>query len=219
MARRHIAANLAEVLKNIRDPRNWMNPIGLLRLVKDNPSLRGFVYGYASEYEFTQYLEGLGRLFAKHYKLDDHLKTKADRTLVYRRRAYTIQLKSIQTNLTKEIRPGIFATKVQNDASDSRRIRLPNGHTVQTTCYLVGEYDILGVSLQPFVGRWEFAFKKNKNLKRTTSPKYSKADRKYLLATLEDFSFPLDPSWSTDLLSLLKDRDLGTPLEKARGIR
>jgi len=209
------AATLDEVLMNIRDPRRWMDPAALVQLIVDNPSLRGFAYGYAAEFEFTKYLERLGTVISEHYKADDHKKTKADRTFVFGERVYTVQLKSVQTNLTKEISPGVYETKVQNDASDSRKIRLPNGHSVQTTCYLVGEYDILGVSIQPFLGHWDFAFKKNKNLKRTTSSKYRKGDRKFLLATLEDFSFPLGPSWTTDLLSLLSDPDLGKSLAKA----
>ena len=71
-----------------------------------------------------------------------------------------------------------------------------------------------GVSLQPFAGEWRFAFKKNKDLKRTTSKKYTPYAQKFLLATLEDISFPLSPDWTEDLLSLLRDPDLGTPLDK-----
>jgi hypothetical protein len=84
---------------------------------------------------------------------------------------------------------------------------------VETTCYQVGEYDILGVSPQPFTGDWQFAFKKNKDLKRSTSDKYSRSIRKYLLATIEDISFPLPQDWTSDLLSLLDDPDLGHPVK------
>lgn len=31
---------------NITDPRRWVNPEHLLEVMRDNPSLRGFTYGY-----------------------------------------------------------------------------------------------------------------------------------------------------------------------------
>jgi len=199
--------SLSEVLENIKNPRRWIEPEALIQLIIDNPSLRGFAYGYVSEHSFSSYLDSLG--ITGHFKEDDHKKTKADRTFVYRGRQYTIQLKSLQTNSLEQEGPGRFRAKVQNDASDRRKIKLPNRKTLETTCYQVGEYDVLGVSLQPFVSEWQFAFKKNKDLKRTTSKKYPKSVQKYLLSTLEDISFPLTDDWTTDLLSLLSDPSLG----------
>src|SRR5882724_155601 len=162
---------LDEVLLNIKEPLRWIDKEGLVDLVAANPSLRGFLYGYASEEQFARHLEKLGHVI-EHFKEDDHKKTKADRTFIFRGRRFTVQLKSLQTNSIKQIRPGVFIATVQNDASDRRRVLLPNSHYIETTCYVVGEYDILGVSLQPFVGDWQFAFKKNKDLKRTKSAKY-----------------------------------------------
>jgi hypothetical protein len=202
------------VLDNIRDPHHWIENEALMQLLKENPSLRGMTYGYVAEAAFVKFLERLG--IKEHFKPDDHKKTKSDRTFNMRGKQYTIQLKSLQTNSIREVEPGRFTAKVQNDASDARRIKLPNGKKIVTTCYLVGEYDVLGVSLQPFAGEWRFAFKKNKDLRRTTSNKYTPYAQKFLLATLEDISFPLSPDWTEDLLSLLKDADLGTPLGKAK---
>jgi hypothetical protein len=69
---------------------------------------------------------------------------------------------------------------------------------------------VLGVSLQPFTGEWRFAFKKNKDLKRTTSGKYPPRVQKLLLATLEDITFPLKDDWTENLLGLIKkDPKLG----------
>ncbi len=186
-----------------------METDSLIQVMTNNPSLRGMTYGYVAEHEFSLYLDKLG--IRDHFKEDDHKKTKSDRTFAHRGRRFTIQLKSLQTNTIQETGPCQFKAKVQNDASDRRKIKLPNGKTVETTCYQVGEYDILGVSLQPFTGDWEFAFKKNKDLKGSTSGKYSKNVRKYLLATIEDISFPLPQDWTSDLLSLLDDTDLGQP--------
>lgn len=186
-----------------------METASLIQVMTDNPSLRGMTYGYVAEHAFSLYLDNLG--IREHFKEDDHKKTKSDRTFVHRDRRFTIQLKSLQTNTIQETSPGQFKAKVQNDASDRRKIKLPNGKIVETTCYQVSEYDILGVSLQPFTGDWEFAFKTNKNLKRSTSDKYSKSIRKYLLATIEDILFPLSQDWTSDLLSLLDDTELGKP--------
>ncbi|MGH9600266.1 MAG: hypothetical protein ACRD27_10410, partial [Terracidiphilus sp.] len=189
----------------------WIQTEALVQLIIDNPSLRGMIYGYVAEAAFSVFLDALG--VKKHFKPDDHKKTKSDRTIDYNGRQYTIQLKSLQTNMIKEVEPGKFSGKVQNDASDRRKIKLPNGKTIETTCYRIGEYDILGVSLQPFTGTWRFSFKKNKDLKRSTSRRYRPAVQRLLLSTLEDISFPLSGDWTEDLLSLLDDPDLGTPIE------
>lgn len=202
------------VLDNIRDPHRWIENEALMQLLKENPSLRGMTYGYVAEAAFINFLERLG--INEHFKPDDHKKTKSDRTFNMGGKQYTVQLKSLQTNSIKELEPGRFKAKVQNDASDARRIKLPNGKRIVTTCYLAGEYDVLGVSLQPFTGGWRFAFKKNKELKRTTSNKYAPYAQKFLLATLEDISFLLSPDWTEDLLSLLKGPDLGTPLSDVK---
>jgi hypothetical protein len=212
LPKRRSARSLPDVLENIKDPSRWIETAGLIRIMTDNPSLRGMTYGYVAEYAFSLYLDNLG--IREHFKEDDHKKTKSDRTFVHKGRRFTIQLKSLQTNTVQETSPGQFKAKVQNDASDRRKIKLPNGKVVETTCYQVGEYDILGVSLQPFAGDWEFAFKKNKDLKRSVSDKYSKTIRKYLLATTEDISFPLSQDWTSDLLSLLDDPDLGQAVKE-----
>lgn len=203
---------LEAVLGNIRDPRRWIQTESLVQRIIDNPSLRGMVYGYVAEAAFKAFLDNLG--ITKHFKPDDHKKTKSDRTIDHNGRRYTVQLKSLQTNALREVEPGVFAGKVQNDASDKRKIQLPDGAFIETTCYKVGEYDVLGVSLQPFTGTWRFAFKKNKNLKRSNFRGYPAAVQQMLLATLEDIVFPLSDDWTEDLFSLLDDPELGTPIVK-----
>lgn len=190
-------ADLSTVLDRIRNPENWADAETLFRVIRDNPSLRGFIYGYVSEMKFESHYLHHNPLIEKFSKDDDHQKTKSDRTVTYRGRTVSIQVKSVQTNSIKE-QQGTFAAKVQNDASDRRKVKLPNGRTIETTCYLVGEYDLLAVSLQPFTGKWEYAFKLNRDLNRTSSHKYRPADRKHLLATLETLTYPLDPTWTTD---------------------
>jgi hypothetical protein len=194
---------LEKVLNNIRDPHKWVSAETILHVIKDNPSLRGFVYGYVSEMEFEQHYLKARKTIESFSKDDDHKKSKSDRTVIFKGKPVTIQVKSIQTNSIR-FEDGRFTAKVQNDASDRRRVKLPGGSTVETTCYVVGEYDILAVSLHPFTGKWEYGFKKNSELKRTNSKKYAPKQQRYLLATLETISFPLDASWTEDFDAILE---------------
>ena len=119
----------------------------LTKIVDENPSLRGFMFGYVSEYK----------------------------------------------------------GKFQCDASDRREILLPNGHTVDTTCLAVGEFDIVAVSLYAFGDEWKFAFAKNSDLPHpgARSRNVAEADREYLIKTLIDITWPLQPPFTTDVYALL----------------
>jgi hypothetical protein len=195
--------SLDSVLENIRNPHNWAKPETIFHLICENPSLRGMIYGYASEREFEWHYLKDRKTIEKFSKDDDHKKTKSDRTVLCGGKSVTIQIKSVQTNSIK-FENGRFAAKVQNDASDRRKVTLPNGSKLETTCYVVGEYDILAVSLHPFTGEWKYAFKENSQLQRSTSKKYTPKQQKYLLATLETIYFPLDPSWTEDFDGILQ---------------
>ena len=203
---------IEQILLNITDPSKWVNPYELIEIIQSNPSLRGMTYGYVSEQEFVKYLGRDGAGITKHYKDDDHKKTKSDRTIFHNGRMLTIQLKSFQTNTIRSTGEGTFRANIQNDASDRRKVKLPDGSEVETTCYVVGEYDILAVSLQPFTGEWTYAFKKNKDLSKSTHTKYTEVQRSYLLATTENFIYPIAAGshWTTNLFDLLNDPDLGS---------
>jgi hypothetical protein len=184
----------------------------LIRAIKRAPSLRGMILGYIAEEMFEKHVLS-DEIFSDIRKHDDHDRSlnKADRDFIYSGRRYSIQLKSIQTNSIswdpdKQL---LFAT-VQNDASDRRKIKLPNGESVETTNYKVGDYDVLAVPLFPFTGTWDFAYKLNKNCRRATS--YAPEINKYLLSTTESIHFPLDENWTADLLGLLGTRGVGTAL-------
>jgi len=67
----HALPQLKEALNNIRDPHKWTDAETVFRVIRENPSLRGFVYGYVSEMEFERnYLksrkgiEGFSRVFS-----------------------------------------------------------------------------------------------------------------------------------------------------------
>jgi hypothetical protein len=195
--------SLEKVLSNIKDPHRWADSETILRVLEETPSVRGMVYGNFAEAMFADALVAMGVPVKDQQRDDDHAKTKSDRTFRRVDRAYTVQLKSMQTNSIAQLDDDTFAAKIQCDASDKRPIKLPNGHTVDTTCYQTGEFDVLAVPLQPFLGEWSYAFRLNETLPRTKSTKYAPEDREYLLATLVPIVWPLDDAWTTDLFGLL----------------
>lgn len=197
--------SLEEVLNNITDPHRWANPETILQVLKETPSVRGMVYGNFAETMFAESLVAIGIPVEDQRRDDDHAKTKSDRTFKLVNRSYTVQLKSMQTNSIRQLDDGTFTAKVQCDASDKRPIELPNRHTVATTCYQVDEFDVLAVPLQPFLGKWHYAFRLNETLPRTTWRDYAPEDRPFLLATLVPITWPTGDEWTTDLCGLLDE--------------
>jgi hypothetical protein len=75
---------LSDVLERIRSPENWADAATLFRVIRENPSLRGFIYGYVSEMRFEEHYLRENPLIDSFKKDDDHRKTKSDRTVNYR---------------------------------------------------------------------------------------------------------------------------------------
>jgi hypothetical protein len=199
--------------RRVQDVDAWADAKDVVSVLKSNPSLRGIVMGYVAEDRFEilvlSRLAGATRI----RKDDDHKKSKSDRRFVHGGREYTVQLKSIQTNSIRD-KDGMVVAVVQNDASDKRKLSLPSGKTIETTCYAVGEYDILAVPLYPFTGKWsDFAYKRNLDLSRSRFKGYSLEDRACLLATTERITWPLGTEWRTSLVELL-DETIGTPVDE-----
>ena len=177
----------------------------LTKIVDENPSLRGFLFGYISEYKARAYFdrhEGVTQLT----KYDDHDRTsKGDISFYYKGKEFRVEAKSLQTNSVVSLGHDTWNGKFQCDASDKRKIVLPNGHTVNTTCLEVGEFDIVAVSLYAFGNKWRFAFAKNIDLPHPNkrSRNIAEEDREYLIKTLIDISWPLKPPFTTDVFALL----------------
>lgn len=185
-------------------------PEDLVDAIKRAPSLRGIILGYIAELMFERYVPRKYNLITSDdiEEHDDHDRrfNKSDRTINFRGKLYRIQLKSLQTNsIKRNLHTGLLQADVQNDASDSRRVTLPSGKEIITTCYVRGDYDILAVPLFPFTGDWTFAYKRNLDCRSSTSSKYLSKDAEHLLATTERITWPLDGSWTTDMMSLLDD--------------
>ncbi len=113
-------------------------------------------------------------------------------------------MKSLQTNSIQKVEEEHIG-KFQCDASDRRRVTLPDGQQVETTCLVVGEFDLLAVSLFGFENEWRFAFAKNEALPRSKHKGYTEEQRIYLLATLVEVSWPLKSPFELEPYKLLEE--------------
>lgn len=158
--------------------------------------------GYLAEYRLRKMWFSDTRI-SKIERFSNHNRThKADLVLTYKNAGVGVQVKSLQTNTVRK-ENGRWIGKFQCDASDSREVRLPNGDKITTTCLVVGEFDLLAVNLFEFNQEWRFAFARNKDLPRTTYSGYTPEQRKYLLSTMMDISWPLEKPFEPEPFRLL----------------
>lgn len=177
----------------------------LTTIIDNNPSLRGFLLGYIAEYKLRTFLNH-HPFVSNLYKPDDHNRSasaKADMLLTYKGHSFGIEVKSLQTNSIKRQPNGLLIGKTQVDASDNRDVILPNGETIKTTCLLVGQFDLLAINLFQFQEQWDFAFILNRDLPRSTYRRYTESQREYLLATLVNVTWPLEPPFADNPFTLL----------------
>lgn len=181
-----------------------LTPQELTEIVRENPSLRGFISGYISEYKLRKFFASDKRI-SNIRKYDDHDRSrKSDIVFTYKGEDISVEVKSLQTNSIRK-EGNVFSGKTQVDASDKRPVKLPNGKTVSTTCLLVDEFDLLAVNLYSFESKWHFAFAKNSDLPRSNFRGYTPAQRKYLIATLIGVTWPTQPPFTNDPFPLLDE--------------
>lgn len=175
----------------------------LTEIVKSNPSLRGFMMGYVSEFKARNTFENHPEI-TELIKYDDHdRKKKGDISFKYRGHEIKVEVKSLQTNTVRNVGDDLWSGTFQCDASDRRPIPLPNGHTVETTCLAVGEFDILAVNLFSFGDKWRFAYALNESLPRSKSSKYSDEDKPFLLSSSMKITWPVQSPFTLDVFKLL----------------
>jgi hypothetical protein len=182
-----------------------ITPQGLTRAIDENPSLRGMLFGYVAEYKLREMWFEKKPGITLHVKHDDHnRKKKGDLVVAYKGQEFCIESKSLQTNSIK--RPeGHFEGKVQCDANDRRRVEFPDGTSLETTCLLRGEFDILAVNLFAFEDRWRFIFAKNKDLPPNVFKKYTPAQQALLLPSLMAVTWPCKTPYRDEPFSLLDE--------------
>jgi hypothetical protein len=172
------------------------------QLIEASPSLRGLFVGYLAESKLVE-------TWFRDYELkkyDDHdRQKKGDRWINYKGQEFSIEVKSLQTSSVLQTAAGTFRGRFQCDASDRRPVKFPNGRKIETTCLLVGEFDLLAVNLFEFGYQWRFGFIKNVDLPRSTFNKYTKYQRQFLLQTTPSITWPLQPPYSEEPFSLLDE--------------
>ena len=175
----------------------------LTSAIDENPSLRGMLLGYVAEYKLRN-LWFVGKPNVTHFvKHDDHnRKKKGDLVVTYKGHPFIVESKSLQTHSIR--REGdCWIGKAQCDASDRRTVTFADGSTLETTCLLAGEFDILAINLFAFENQWRFAFAKNSDLPRSTYKKYTLQQQSELLASLVPVSWPPKPPFSAEPFSLM----------------
>jgi hypothetical protein len=174
----------------------------LNEILSTRPSIRGMLSGFIAEYKLSKQWFSDSRIHAvKRYDNHDR-KRLGDFGFMYRGLSYTIEVKSLQTNSVRATDNGFHGT-VQIDASDKRKITLPNGEELATTCLIAGGFDVLAVNLFEFERKWTFAFAWNEELPRSTFKGYTDSQRKYLLSTSAKVRWPLEPPFTADPFRLL----------------
>lgn len=175
----------------------------LTEIIHENPSMRGLMLGYIAEYKLRK-MHFSGSVFEKVQKSDDHDRSrKGDLTVTFNGREFKIECKSLQTNSIRKTEEG-YEGKYQCDASDRRKVKLRGRKEIETTCLLVGEFDIIAVNLFSFEEKWRFAFALNEDLPRSNFQKYPVSIRRQLLATLMPVSWPLHPPYIENPMPLFE---------------
>jgi hypothetical protein len=174
----------------------------LAEIVAENPSMRGLMFGFVAEYKLKKewlVRPGITNVFRPR---SHDRKQKCDFTFDYRGVSVRLEVKCLDTPKVK-LNEGIYTGTFQCNASDTTEVRLPNGRKLVTNCLLVGGFDILAVCLFAFGKTWRFAFALNDDLPRTTWRGYRPAQQKHLLKSAMNISWPLQPPYVSDLLTVL----------------
>jgi hypothetical protein len=176
----------------------------LNEIIANRPSLRGILIGFLAEYKLSK-LWFSDKRIVNLVRYDNHDRQKhGDFGFVYKGVPISVQVKSLQTKSIRKTESGYLGT-FQCDASDRRQVRFPKGGVVETTCLLVGGFDLLAVNLFGFGNKWRFAFAKNQDLPRTTHKKYKPNQRKNLLATSMRITWPLGSPFREEPFTLLDE--------------
>lgn len=181
-----------------------LTPQELSEIISQNPSMRGLLLGYVAEYKLRKIWFSDERIDRAH-KYDDHDRSRpSDLEVHYNGVPVTIEVKSLQTASVQQNEEG-YQGKFQCDASDRRTVELPNGETMQTTCLVAGQFDLLAVNLFAFREQWDFAFIRNRDLPRSRYRRYTAEQRQYLLATLVDVTWPVQSPFESEPFRLIDE--------------
>jgi len=176
----------------------------LNEVLATRPSARGYLFGFVAEYKLTKMFFTDPRIQSLR-RYDDHDRTRpGDFGFIYRGMPVNLSVKSLQTAKVKLV-ADVYQGSCQCDASDRRKVTLPDGTELVTTNLVVGGFDLLAVNIFYFGDTWRFAFAKNVDLPRSRGRKYTDDQRKYLLATGIPLTWPLQAPFRDEPFSLLDE--------------
>lgn len=174
-------------------------------LIDQNPSLRGMNLGYIAEKKFHDQFLNHPEI-TESSKDDDHDRTKkGDRRIKYKGHEFIVEVKSLQTNMCKDLGNDTWAGKSQVDGSDRRIVKFADGTDLNTTLLLRGEFDLLAVNCFAFGEEWRFAFAKNSDLPTSSFKKYTEEQRKQLIASLVPVTWPPQAPFTDDPFKILDE--------------
>lgn len=177
-----------------------ISPEELTDLIQRQPSLRSMLIGHVGRFQ-------LKRLLSRHVtsieEQDNHNRERRGSiTVRYRNKRISIRSCTVQSNSIRK-RDNITKASFQCDGSDRRPVKV-GSETVETTCVLSTDFDVVGVSLYPICKRWEFAFAATKDMNKTKSKTIPVAQRGLFLATQHPISYPVEAPYTTDFIKLFE---------------
>ena len=184
---------------------DWgLTPDELNFVLSERPSVRGILIGFVAEYRLQQGIFSDARIHRLR-RYDDHDRSRpADFSFDYQGETITVEVKSLQTASVRRTNGG-YVGRCTVDASDRRRVTLPDGSSLETTCNLAGQFDLLAINLFEFGQQWRFGFVRNGALPRSRYRKYSEYQRQHLLATSLPVTWPLEPPIVESPFGLMDD--------------
>jgi len=173
-------------------------------ILSERPSARGPLIGFIAEYKLQRTVFSDSRIH-KLRRHDDHDRTRpADFSFDFHGETVTVEVKSLQTKSVRR-NNGSYSGRCQVDASDKRKVILPDESELETTCLLPGKFDILAINLFEFGHQWRFAFIRNQNLPRSRHRAYTDYQRENLLATSVSVTWPLAPPFHEEPFTILDE--------------
>jgi len=183
--------------------KEWeLTPDEVNDIIAANPPVLSTLSGFVAEYKFRKLWLNDPRISNVARPRAHDRKSKGDFTFTYCGSLFRLEVKSLDVPKVRRDGEGFKGT-FQCNASDSRPVTLPNGRAVTTNCLVVGEFDVLAVSLFAFERTWRFAFARNDDLPRSTWAKYKPWQRRYLLKSSKAMTWPLSTPYHKDLFPVL----------------
>ena len=135
----------------------------LIEIMNENPSLRGMIQGYISEWKLRHQLlnvEGVTSVT----KIQDQDPEKGDFKVIYLGETITIEAKSVSTDSTKwDTLNDTWEGTVSLKSTDTREITI-NNKGIRCTHLERGQFDILAISCFAVWNEWDFKFMENEYL-------------------------------------------------------